>query len=105
MGIYVYIGHDGLEGATLRPRVRPQHLEHISEIDAADRCLFAGPLLDEDGVAWGSLVILEAEDLASARAFAKRDPYLTEGVFQRLEVHPSAAVFPKAKSKERGAKR
>jgi len=96
MAIHVYIGHDGPEGRRLRPAVREQHLAHIERLDRAGRIVFAGPLRDDAGDPCGSLIVFEADDLASARAIAERDPYLTEGVFDRVDVHASLQVFPKA---------
>lgn len=95
MGIYVYIGHDGPDGQRLRPSVRERHLAHIERFDREGRIVFAGPLRDEFGAPRGSLIVLEADDLASARAIALRDPYLGEGVFERIDVHESLQVFPK----------
>jgi hypothetical protein len=95
MGTYVYIGHDGPRGLELRGTVRDQHLAHIERLDAEGRILFAGPLRDEASSPQGSLIVFEAEDLASARAIAESDPYLTEGVFERVDVHETMAVFPK----------
>jgi uncharacterized protein YciI len=95
MGTYVYIGRDGPDGARLRPSVRERHLAHIERLDGEGRILFAGPLRDADGAPCGSLVVFEADDLATARASAERDPYFSEGVFARIEVHESLQVFPK----------
>ncbi|MBW2229389.1 MAG: hypothetical protein JRG92_01450 [Deltaproteobacteria bacterium] len=95
MGTYVYIGHDGPRGLELRGTVRERHLAHIENLDAAGRIAFAGPLRDESGSPFGSLVVFEADDLISARRVAESDPYLTEGVFDRVDVHESLMVFPK----------
>jgi uncharacterized protein YciI len=98
MGTYVYIGHDGPRGAELRKTVRDQHIAHLEALDAEGRILFGGPLRDENGSPCGSVIILEAADLASAREIAESDPYLTEGVFERVDVHESMVVFPRSKS-------
>jgi uncharacterized protein YciI len=54
------------------------------------RVLLAGPLTDGAG----SLLVVSAESLAEAEAFAKEDPYTVNGVFERIEVHPFSQVFP-----------
>jgi uncharacterized protein YciI len=41
------------------------------------------------------VIILEAADLADARAIAARDAYATQGVFERWEVFETAVVFPR----------
>ena len=98
MGIYVYIGRDGPDGLRLRPSVRDRHLAHIERLDRDGRIVFAGPLRDGAGAPCGSLIVLHADDLASARTIAERDPYLVEGIFERIEVHESMQVFPKSGS-------
>ena len=94
MPLYTYRGLDGPKGLELRKTVREQHLAHLRGHSEAGRVRFAGPLVDDAGKPCGSLVILEAESLADARAIAESDPYLTEGVFERVDVHETKAVFP-----------
>jgi uncharacterized protein YciI len=36
----------------------------------------------------GSMLIIEAADLAAARAFAAADPYQAAGVFESVDVRP-----------------
>lgn len=98
MGIYVYIGHDGPRGLELRKTVRDRHIAKLEKLDAEGRIRFAGPLRDDGGSPCGSVVIFEADDLGSARAIAESDPYLTEGVFERVDVHESMLVFPRSAS-------
>jgi uncharacterized protein YciI len=96
MGMFVYIGHDGPQGAALRKTdVRKRHLANLEGLEDAGRILFAGPLRDADGAPRGSLIVFHADDLASARATAESDPYLAEGVFERIDVFETTQVFPK----------
>lgn len=94
MPLFVYRGQDGPNGLELRKSVRERHLAHLQHLADAGRIRFGGPLTDAGGSPCGSLVILEADDLESARAIAESDPYLTEGVFERIEVHGTKAVLP-----------
>lgn len=94
MPLFVYRGHDGLKGLELRKSVRELHLAHLQQLVDAGRVRFAGPLIDAADSPCGSIVIFEADDLESARAVAETDPYLTEGVFERVEVHGTRAVLP-----------
>jgi uncharacterized protein YciI len=94
LDLFVYQGFDGPRGMELRKTVRDRHLAHLQGYVDAGRVRFAGPLFDEDGQPCGSLVVLEAEDLAAARAIAESDPYRVEGVFDRVEVRGTKAVFP-----------
>ncbi len=95
MGTYVYIGHDGPRGLELRKSVRERHLAELEKLEAQNRILFAGPLRDESGSPCGSVVVIEAESLAAARAISDADPYVVEGVFERVDVYESMAVFPR----------
>ncbi len=90
--LFVIIGWDGPDGAARRPAVRPAHLAHLRPLSEAGRVKIAGPLLDKTG----SLIVLEADSLADAWAIVARDPYVTEGVFNRVDVKPFAQVFPEA---------
>jgi len=88
--LFVIIGHDGPEGAALRPRIRPSHLENLRPLANAGKIKISGPFTDGSG----SLIIVDMESEAEARAFAESDPYTTSGVFARVEVKPFRQVFP-----------
>lgn len=93
MPLFTYRGTDGPRGLELRKTVRERHLAHLQGLADAGRVRFGGPLIDADGNPCGSLVILETDDLQSARQVAETDPYLLEGVFEKVEVHETKAVF------------
>ncbi|MGH7814204.1 MAG: YciI family protein [Candidatus Binataceae bacterium] len=88
--LFAIIGHDGPNGAALRPRVRPAHLENLRPLKEAGRVKLAGPFTDGSG----SLIVIDMENEAEAIAFAHHDPYTTGGVFERVEVKPFRQVFP-----------
>jgi uncharacterized protein len=87
--LFVIIGHDGPDGAALRPKVREAHLANLRTLKA-DKLKLAGPFTDGSG----SLIIVDMESEAEALEFAQRDPYVTSGVFARIEVKPFRQVFP-----------
>ena len=93
MPLFVLIGHDGPRGAELRKLHRPAHLAGLEPLAQAGRIRYAGPMLNEDGAAVGSVVLFEADSLAEAQAIAARDPYVTHGIFARYEVRETKAVF------------
>jgi len=70
--------------AEAREQHRGEHLAYRKGMGDALR--LAGPILDDAGIAIGSLVILEAEDRAAAEQLAVRDPYLAAGVLQLSSV-------------------
>jgi len=95
VGTFIWIGHDGPRGVELRQLHRPAHLAGLEPLAAEHRIRFAGPMLGPAGTPVGSLIILEAPDLASAQAIAARDAYATHGVFERWEVFATTVVFPR----------
>ena len=88
--LFVIIGHDGSNGAALRPTVRPRHLAYVGPVANSGKMLIGGPFTDGSG----SLIIVDMESEAEARAFANSDPYVNGGVFERVEVKPFRQVFP-----------
>jgi uncharacterized protein YciI len=74
-------------------RDKPAHLQtrldtraaHLAYIEATGIVKMAGPFL-EDGQMCGSLVILDADSLAAAEAWAAGDPYKTAGLFESVTV-------------------
>lgn len=64
---------------------RPVHLDYLS---GRPEVRLAGALLDEAQVPVGSLVVVEADDLAAARAIAEQDPFTAAGVFAEVEILP-----------------
>lgn len=87
---FVILGFDDPDGATKRKIYRPAHLAKLDLLHSQQRVLLAGPLTDGAG----SLIVISAESLAEAEAFAREDPYTVNGVFERIEVHPFSQVFP-----------
>lgn len=88
--LFVIIGHDGPDGAKLRPKVREAHLSNLRPLVAQGKVILAGPFTDGSG----SLIVVDVDSEAEATAFAHSDPYVTEGVFERVEVKPFRKVFP-----------
>ncbi len=95
MGFFVLIGYDGPRGAELRKLHRAAHLKGLEPLAAEGRIRHAGPLLDDAGSPLGSVIVFEAGSLADARELAARDPYVTEGVFERHDVRETKVVFPR----------
>jgi uncharacterized protein YciI len=88
--LFVIIGHDGPNGAQLRPKIRPAHLDNIRPLVSAGRIVIAGPFTDGSG----SLIVADFPGEEEAMSFAMNDPYTTEGVFERVEVKSFRKVFP-----------
>lgn len=85
---FVIHAEDHPDSLDLRQATRSTHLEYMNGFDV----IVGGPMLDADGKSCGSLVILEAEDLDAARAFAQNDPYNKAGLFDRVNVREFTTV-------------
>lgn len=92
--LFVIIGHDGPEGTSLRPGLRPAHLDHIRRFQEGGHVRLAGPFTDGAG----SMLVVDFETPDEARAMADADPYFTGGVFASVEIHPYLQVFPEKDS-------
>jgi uncharacterized protein len=88
--LFAIIGHDGPDGARLRPQVRQAHLDNLRPLVERGKVVLAGPFTDGSG----SLIVIDMDSEEQALAFAKSDPYVTRGVFERIEVKPFRKVFP-----------
>ncbi len=62
----------------------------MDPLNKAGKVVLAGPLTDGAG----SLIVIKADSLEEAKTFAADDPYVTQGVFARYEVHPFMQVYP-----------
>ena len=89
--LFVIIGHDAPDAKEKRPQHRPAHLQHLEPLANADKVILAGPFTDGSG----SLIVVDAESRAAVWELVARNPYVTNGVFNRVEVKPFIQVFPK----------
>jgi uncharacterized protein len=90
--LFVIIGHDARDAKERRPLHRPAHLAHLEPLATAGKIPLAGPFTDGAG----SLIVVEAESVGAVWELVGRDPYVVNGIFERVEVHPFMQVFPGA---------
>jgi uncharacterized protein len=88
--LFVIIGHDAPDGKEKRPAVRPAHLAHLQPLVDQGKLLLAGPFTDGTG----SLIVVDAESRAAVWQLVANDPYVTNGIFNHVEVKPFLQVFP-----------
>jgi uncharacterized protein YciI len=96
MPLFCMIGRDGPQGLELRKLHREAHLANVAPLKNAGQMAYAGPLIDEENLPCGSILIFEADDLDSARRFAASDPYVVEGIFESFELFETAQVLPRS---------
>lgn len=75
------IAHDKAGGLATRIANRDAHLAYIAETGIVE---MAGPLLDAAGDMCGSLIVLNASDMAEAETWASGDPYAKAGLFETV---------------------
>ncbi len=63
-----------------------------------DSIVVAGPLLDEEGNAIGTMLLMEFPDRRAAVAFAADDPYARAGLFASVAVTAWRQTFPRQPS-------
>ncbi len=84
---FAIVCNDKPDSMDLRLANRPAHVDYLKA--QGGRVRIGGPFTTEDGAAMtGSLIILEAADLAEAQAFAAGDPYNKAGLFASVEIRP-----------------
>jgi uncharacterized protein YciI len=95
MPLFVFIGHDGPDGAARRQANRERHVAHLESLDRAGRLAYGGPIRDASDRSIGAVLILDAPDLATAQALVDQDPYVVGGVFERVELNRFVRAFPR----------
>jgi len=86
MALFALICIDKPDSLALRMATREAHFAYIGGQPGVLR--LGGPFLDGEEKMAGSLMIIEAANLADAEAFSAADPYRQAGLFERVEIHP-----------------
>ena len=83
--------YDGEGMLAKRMEVRPRHLEGMKAL--GKQIIVAGGLLDEEGRMKGSALVMEFPDRAALDAYLAGEPYVVEGVWQKIEVETMNVVL------------
>ena len=75
------VTHDKTNHLHIRIKNREAHLAYIKNSGVVE---MAGPFLDTDEKMCGSLIILDVNDMAAAKAWAENDPYNKAGLFETI---------------------
>lgn len=95
--LFSIFAYDVENSLALRIQARPAHLARLEDLDQAGRLIIAGPNPNIEGEGFsGSLIVAKFDSLEAADLWASEDPYLSAGVYDRVEVKPFKQVFPKA---------
>ncbi|WP_239451710.1 YciI family protein [Elioraea rosea] len=74
--------------AARRSAARQAHLDLITAMAEDGRLALGAPLFDNAGRIVGSLMVLSGDDPSVVDAYLAAEPFATEGVWVRHEVHP-----------------
>jgi len=91
MAHFVLVCIDKPNSLALRMATRDAHFAYVRGLGEMVR--LGGPFLGAEGEMAGSLIIIEAADMAAAEAFSLNDPYRKAGLFERVEIRPWRATF------------
>lgn len=98
--LYAIFAEDTPNSLDQRLATRPAHLARLVELQNNGHLMLAGPFPAIDspdpGPAGfsGSLIVAEFESLHAARTWAEADPYMSAGVYARVDIKPFKKVLP-----------
>lgn len=96
---YVIFAQDKPNTLDKRLAVREKHLARLTQLQAENRLLTAGPnpAIDDENPGeagfTGSTVIAQFDSLETAKQWASEDPYVEAGVYGEVIVKPFKKVF------------
>ncbi|HEV2563214.1 MAG TPA: YciI family protein [Rhizomicrobium sp.] len=88
--LFVVTAMDKDNSLEMRMATRAAHFDYARETGCIK---LGGPFLDAKGDMAGSMIIIEAADLAAAQAWHDNDPYKKAGLFKSSMVRPWKVTF------------
>ena len=87
---FVVIAYDGTDSdaPARRTAVREAHLESARRMRDAGEIIKGGAILDEEGAMMGSVIFVEFPSREALDAWLEADPYVTGGVWLKIDVLP-----------------
>lgn len=87
---FLLVAYDGTDPGALerRMKVRPDHLKKIAILKKKGNFLLGGAILDENEKMIGSMIVYEFPDRSTLDASLENEPYITAGVWQKIEIRP-----------------
>ncbi|MBC3786752.1 YciI family protein [Spirosoma utsteinense] len=87
---YVIHAYDHTDANALDRRMaaRPAHFDYVRQLKANGQFILGGALLDADGQMIGSMLLLDLESEAQLDTYLKTDPYIVQGVWDKIDVKP-----------------
>ncbi|SRR5579871_3745060 len=87
---FLLLAHDGTDkdAKARRTAIRAAHFAGIEPMVERGELRAAGAILDDDGEMIGSVVLAEFPSRSDLDAWLAREPYVTEGVWRKIEIKP-----------------
>jgi hypothetical protein len=87
---FLLTAYDGTDSDALnrRLKVREEHLKKTAILKKNGQFLAGGAILDEDGKMIGSMIVYEFPERESLDLILKEEPYITAGVWEKIEIRP-----------------
>lgn len=87
---FLLLAYDGTDLAAPERRlnVRQEHLDKISNLKKSGEFLVGGAILNDEGKMIGSMILYEFPDRTTLDDRLKDEPYITEGVWKKIEIKP-----------------
>ena len=91
---FAVIGWDAADDGAheRRAKTRPSHMTSLQAHVERGSILLGGAMLNDDDQMIGSIIIADFPSRADLDAWIEADPYVTEGVWDRIEVQPFRAA-------------
>jgi uncharacterized protein len=71
-----------------RMSVRKEHLDKIAVLKRSGEFICGGAILDKNEKMIGSMILYEFSDRAALDNRLKDEPYITSGVWEKIEIQP-----------------
>ncbi len=87
---FLLVAFDGSDPGALerRMKVRPEHLDKIAVLKKKGNFLLGGAILDDNQTMIGSMIVYEFPDRKALDESLKEEPYITGGVWQKIDIRP-----------------
>jgi uncharacterized protein YciI len=87
---FLLLAYDRTDPEALQRRLKisEEHFTKITTLKKAGEFIFGGAILDAEGKMIGSMIIYEFPDRESLEERLKDEPYIINGVREKIEIKP-----------------
>lgn len=90
MNQYIVTGYDHTDEGALERRmnIRPHHLDGAKALKESGNYVLGGAVLNDEGKMIGSVMVLQFENEDGLEAWKQSEPYITQGIWETVDVKP-----------------